>query len=63
MSRKCYVCGKSPNYGENVSHSHKKTKRVFLPNIQRIYIMEGKKKLRENVCTKCIKAHKIVKAA
>jgi large subunit ribosomal protein L28 len=33
MSRVCQVTGKGPVSGNNVSHSHAKTKRRFLPNI------------------------------
>jgi large subunit ribosomal protein L28 len=33
MSRVCQVTGKRPVSGNNVSHSHIKTKRRFLPNL------------------------------
>lgn len=33
MSRICQVTGKRPITGNNVSHSHHKTKRRFLPNL------------------------------
>jgi len=35
MSRVCQVTGKRPVSGNNVSHSHVKTKRRFLPNLHR----------------------------
>ena len=35
MSRICQVTGARPSTGHNVSHSHRKTKRRWLPNIQR----------------------------
>lgn len=35
MSARCQVTGRRPRSGNNVSHSHKKTKRWFRPNIQR----------------------------
>jgi len=35
MSRVCQVTGKRPITGNNVSHANNKTKRRFLPNIQR----------------------------
>jgi len=63
MSKKCFVCEKTPNFGENVSHSNRRTKRVWLPNLQKIHILVAGKKQREYVCTKCIKAGKIKKAA
>ena len=33
MSRVCQVTGKRPMSGNNVSHSHRKTRRRFLPNL------------------------------
>lgn len=33
MSRVCKVTGKRPTVGNNVSHSNRKTKRRFLPNM------------------------------
>ncbi len=35
MARVCYVCGKGPRTGNNVSHAHNKTRRRFLPNLQK----------------------------
>lgn len=36
MSKKCELTGVTIQTGNNVSHSHKKTKRRFLPNLQTI---------------------------
>ncbi len=33
MSKVCQVTGKRPSSGHNVSHSNRKTKRRFLPNM------------------------------
>ncbi len=33
MSRVCQVTGKGPQTGNNVSHSNRKTRRRFLPNL------------------------------
>jgi large subunit ribosomal protein L28 len=63
MSRRCFVCGKKPATGNNVSHSNKKTKRKWFPNLQMTRIMVKEKASREYVCTKCLKAGKITKAA
>ena len=35
MSRVCQVTGKRPVTGNNVSHAKNRTKRRFLPNLQR----------------------------
>ena len=45
MARICQVTGKKPLVGNNVSHSHNRTKRRQLPNLQkkRIFIPELKR--------------------
>ncbi|RLV54590.1 50S ribosomal protein L28 [Aeromicrobium phragmitis] len=35
MARHCQVTGAEPGFGHHVSHSHRRTKRRFDPNIQR----------------------------
>ncbi|MBV8089124.1 MAG: 50S ribosomal protein L28 [Alphaproteobacteria bacterium] len=39
MARKCAVTGKGVQVGHNVSHSNIKTKRRFLPNLQRTSVL------------------------
>ena len=62
MAKKCIVCGKKPGSGHTVSHSNIKTKRRFMPNLQKVRILIKGKPSREYVCTKCLKAGKIKKA-
>jgi large subunit ribosomal protein L28 len=45
-----------------VSHSHRRTKRRWNPNIQRVRARVNGSTKRLNVCTGCIKSGKIVKA-
>ena len=35
MSARCQVTGARPGFGHSISHSHRRTKRRFDPNIQR----------------------------
>lgn len=35
MSKVCEITGKRPSVGHNVSHSVRRTKRRFLPNLQK----------------------------
>ncbi|RIQ12891.1 50S ribosomal protein L28 [Jiangella rhizosphaerae] len=35
MSARCQVTGAQPGFGHSISHSHRRTKRRFDPNIQR----------------------------
>lgn len=63
MSRRCFICLKKPSTGNSVSHSHRKTKRKWLPNLQKVRIIIANKARSEYICTKCLKAGKVTKAA
>ena len=39
MAAVCELCGKRPSFGMNLSHSHRRTKRRWDPNIQRVRAM------------------------
>ena len=38
MSKKCLITGKGVQTGNNVSHSNRKTRRRFMPNLQEVAI-------------------------
>ena len=55
---KCEICGKTPQKGIQLSHSHIKSKRVWAPNVRRVKVdMDGHIK-RLNVCTRCLRSEK-----
>ena len=61
MAAVCEVCGKKPSFGMNISHSHRRTKRRWDPNIQQVRaVVDGAPK-RLNVCTSCIRSGKVTK--
>ena len=39
MSRRCSLTGKGVRTGNNVSHAHNKTRRRYLPNLQKVSLM------------------------
>jgi len=57
MSRVCQVTGKRPQVGNNVSHANNRTKRRFLPNLQkkRIWIQELNRFVTIKLSSKAIK--------
>jgi len=62
MSRVCEICGKRPQVGNNVSHARNRTKRRWLPNLQKVRaVLPNGQVKRIRVCTKCLKAGKVVK--
>jgi len=48
--------------GNNVSHSHRVTKRRFNPNLQKVRAVTNGNVKRINACTNCIKSGRVVKA-
>ena len=54
MSKVCQVTGKRPVTGNNVSHSQRKTRRRFLPNLQshRFWVESEQRFVRLRVSTK-----------
>lgn len=62
MAAVCEVCGKHPSFGMNVSHSHRRTKRRWSPNVQRVRVVVDGATKRIDVCTSCIRAGKVEKA-
>ena len=59
----CQICGKKTAFGNSVAHSATTTKRKWKPNLQRVRVVlpDGSVK-RIYVCSKCIKAGKVIKA-
>ena len=41
MSKVCEISGKKPMSGNNVSHANNRTKRRFIPNLQRVKLYSG----------------------
>jgi large subunit ribosomal protein L28 len=39
MPRRCHLTGARVRSGQNVSHSNRKSKRTFDPNLQRVHLM------------------------
>ncbi len=52
---KCEVCGKVPQFGHNVSHSNRRTRRQFRANIQRVKVLENGRLVSKYMCAKCIR--------
>ncbi len=61
MSKRCDICGKGSIVGHKVSHSHNLSKKRWLPNIQKVRVLENGRSVRKNVCTRCLSAGKVKK--
>jgi large subunit ribosomal protein L28 len=63
MARRCDICGKGPLVGNNVSHANNKTKTRSLPNLRSVRAVVGRSVQHLRVCTRCLKAGRVAKAA
>ena len=63
MARACDICGKGPAFGNRISHAHNVTRRRWEPNLQRVRAVVNGVRKTLRVCTACIRAGKVVKAA
>jgi large subunit ribosomal protein L28 len=63
MAQVCEICGKGPQFGNNISHAHNVTKRRWNPNLQSVKAVVAGQGKRVKVCTSCIKGGKVTKAA
>jgi large subunit ribosomal protein L28 len=57
---RCEVCGKGPQFGNNVSHSMRHTKRRFNANLQRMRMSTDGVQKRVYICAKCLKTRQKV---
>lgn len=57
MSKVCQITGKTVQYGNNVSHANNKTRRRFLPNLQkkRIWVPEEGKFVTLKISTRAMR--------
>ena len=61
MASVCDLCGKRPSFGMALSFSHRRTKRRWNPNIQRVRTLVDGRTKRLNVCTSCLRAGRVTK--
>ncbi|BCA80065.1 50S ribosomal protein L28 [Desulfuromonas sp. AOP6] len=63
MSKVCEICGKGRTTGNNVSHAHNKTRKVWLPNLQKVKTVSNGTVRSVKVCTRCIRSGAVTKPA
>jgi len=59
---KCSVCGKGVTFGHNVSHSNRKTNRMWKPNIRKVKVNDHGTVKTVAVCSRCLRSGKVSRA-
>ena len=62
MGKFCEVCAKGTISGHNVSHSNRKTNRIWAPNVQNVLVVVDGTVKRMNVCTRCLRSGNVQRA-
>ena len=63
MAQTCDICGKGPQFGNNISHAHNVTKRRWDLNLQSVRAVVNGASRRVRACTSCIRSGKVQKVA
>ena len=61
MSNTCEICGKGVMAGTTVSHSNRKSRTTWKPNIQRVRVVVDNQVKAMNVCTSCLRSGKVTR--
>ena len=60
---KCDICGKGVLFGKKVSHSNRRTNKMWKPNVKRVRcILENGTHKRLHVCTSCLRSGRVTRA-
>ena len=62
MARVCETCGKKPRFGNQISHAHNISQRVWQPNLQTVRVVVKGARKRIRICTRCIRSGAVAKA-
>ena len=59
---KCSVCGKGAHFGIKVSHSHRRSNKMWKPNVKSVKCIVNGASKKLYVCTQCLRSNKVERA-
>ena len=59
---KCAICDKGAHFGNNVSHSHRRSNRIWNSNVRSVKCKVNGGARRMHVCTSCLKSGRVERA-
>ena len=62
MARRCEICNKGLRFGIQYSYSHRKSNRIWAPNIKRVKVLVNGTPKTMYVCTRCLRSGKVQRA-
>ncbi len=59
---KCDICGKGAHFGNNVSHSHRRSNAIWNSNVKSVKCKVNGAAKRMHVCTRCLRSGAVERA-
>ena len=59
---KCAICEKAAHFGNNVSHSHRRSNKMWKSNIKSVKVKVNGAAKKMYVCTSCLRSGKVERA-
>ena len=59
---KCIICEKAAHFGNAVSHSHRRSNKMWKANIQSVRVKTEGGNRRINICTSCLRSGYVERA-
>nr|WP_330377185.1 50S ribosomal protein L28 [Robinsoniella sp. KNHs210] len=59
---KCAICEKGAHFGNNVSHSHRRSNKMWKSNIKSVKVKVNGAAKKMYVCTSCLRSGKVERA-
>ena len=59
---KCDICGKGVHFGNNVSHSHRRSNHIWNSNVRSVKCKVNGAAKKMHVCTTCLKSGRVERA-
>ena len=53
---KCAICSKGDHFGNNVSHSHRRSNRIWKSNVKSVKVNVNGTAQKMYVCTRCLRS-------
>ena len=59
---KCDICGKGVHFGNNVSHSHRRSNAIWNSNVRSVKCKVNGAAKRMHICTRCLRSGAVERA-
>ncbi|MHC1750417.1 MAG: 50S ribosomal protein L28 [Cellulosilyticaceae bacterium] len=59
---KCEICSKDVHFGIKVSHSHRRSNKMWKANVKKVRVAQNGAVRTMNVCTRCLRSNLVARA-